>query len=126
LILPPPKGDAEPVSVDQLVEQTMASLREGGQNVETVQRQVRTIAGKPAQLLTLRYREKETAHDWIEKLALIEGNDGEIYSVALKCSPQSLAKLEPVLASVLQSWKMPEPVPPAADASDDNAPKQQH
>jgi hypothetical protein len=118
LIVPPPKGDADPVSVDQLIEQTMTSLREEGQNVQTVQRQMRAVDGKPAQLLTLRYQEKASGHDWIEKLALIEGSSGAIYSVALKCSPQSLARLEPVLAGLLQSWKLPEPSPSAPESEE--------
>ncbi len=113
MIVPAPQADADPVSVNQLIEQTMASLREEGQNLETLQRQVRTIDGQPAQLLTVRYREKASDREWIEKLAFIQGSAGEIYSVALKCSPQSLARLEPALSSVLQSWKLPEPVPPA-------------
>ncbi len=120
LIVPPPKADAEPVSIDQIIEQTMASLRDEGQNVETVQRQVRTVDGKPAQLLTLRYQEKASSHNWVEKLALIEGSDGEIYSVALKCSPQSLTRLEPVLSSILQSWKLPEATSPASATGNDD------
>lgn len=121
LIVPPPKGDADPVSVDQFIEQTMASLREEGQNLETVQRQLRTIDGKPAQLLTLRYQEKGNSHDWVEKLALIEGSHDEIYSVALKCSPDSLVRLEPILSSVLQSWKLPEPPSSGGDSDTSNS-----
>jgi hypothetical protein len=119
LVVPAPKADADPVTIDQLIEQTMASLRDQGQNVQTVQRQVRTVDGTPAQLLTLHYQEKGNGHDWIEKLALIEGGDGEIYSVALKCSPQSLSRLESVLSSVLHSWKLPEDAAPPVTVPDD-------
>ena len=72
-------------------------MREGGQNFETLQRQQRTVDHKPAQMLKVRYREKATGHDWIEELVFIEGPDEEIYSVALKCAPENLARLEPVL-----------------------------
>lgn len=119
LVVPAPKAGADPVTVDQLIEQTMASLRDQGQNVQTVQRQVRTVDGTPAQLLTLHYQEKGNGHDWIEKLALIEGGDGEIYSVALKCSPQSLSRLESVLSSVLHSWKLPEDAAAPVTVPDD-------
>jgi hypothetical protein len=117
LIVPPPKGDADPVNIDQMLEQTMASLREGGQSVETLQRQERTVGGYPAQLLKVRYQERPSDHDWIEELVFIAGPDSEIYSVALKCSPESLTRLEPVLAGMLQSWKLPKPEPPAAEPS---------
>jgi hypothetical protein len=88
-----------------------------------MQRQVRTVDSKPAQLLTVRYQEKATSRTWVEKLAFIAGPNGEIYSVALKCAPESLTRLEPVLSSVLQSWKLPEPVPQAEPAPDEGAPK---
>lgn len=117
LVVPSPQGDRDPVSMDQVIEQTMASLREGGQNVETLQRQERSVDGKPAQMIKLRYREKADNSDWIEEVTFIDGPDSEIYSVALKCSPQSLARMEPVLGSILQSWKLPQPEP--APASDD-------
>jgi hypothetical protein len=41
----------------------------------------------------------------------------------LKCSPESLAHLEPIFAGVLESWLLPEPEPPAG-AVEDDAPKQ--
>ena len=123
LILPPSEGDEEPVSLDGLIEQASKSMREGGQNFETLERQQRTVDHKPAQMLKVRYHEKATDHDWVEQLVFIEGPDREMYSVALKCSPGSLARLEPVFAGVLESWLLPEPEPPAGAAEDD-APKQ--
>ena len=122
LILPPAQGDEEQVSLDGLIEQASKSMREGGQNFETLQRQQRTVDHKPAQMLKVRYHEKATDHDWVEQLVFIQGTDGEMYSVALKCSPENLARLEPVFASVLESWMLPEPEPPAGAAED--APKQ--
>ena len=50
---------------------------------------------KPAQMLKVRYHEKATDRDWVEEMVFIQGPDGEIYSVALKCSPENLARLEP-------------------------------
>src|SRR5208283_549649 len=118
LVVPPPEGDEEPSGLNGVIAQATASLREAGQAFETLQRQQRTVDHKPAQMLKVRYREKPTGHDWIEKIVFIEGPDNEIYSVALKCSPQDLSRLEPVLAGVLSSWTLPEPEVP-----NDNAPK---
>jgi hypothetical protein len=123
LILPPSEGDEEPMTLDGLIEQASKSMREGGQTFETLQRQQRTVDHKPAQMLKVRYREKATDRDWVEEMVFIQGPDGEMYSVALKCSPENLAHLEPALAGVLESWVLPEPEPPAGAAEDDT-PKQ--
>ena len=123
LILPPSEGDEEPMTLDGLIEQASKSMREGGQTFETLQRQQRTVDHKPAQMLKVRYREKATDHDWVEEMVFIQGPDGEMYSVALKCSPENLARLEPAFAGVLESWVLPEPEPPAGAAEDDT-PKQ--
>ena len=115
LVVPPPQGDEEPLGLNGVIEEATSGLREGGQNFETLQRQQRTIDHKPAQILKARYRDKSTGHEWIEEMLFIEGPDNEIYSVALKCSPQELARLEPVLTGVLASWTLPEPEPPVGD-----------
>ena len=123
LILPPSEGDEEPVTLDGLIEQASKSMREGGQAFETLQRQQRTVDHKPAQMLKVRYREKATDRDWVEQMVFIQGPDGEMYSVALKCSPENLARLEPLFAGVLDSWVLPEPEPPAG-AEEEDKPKQ--
>ena len=114
-VAPPPQGDEEGLDLNGIVEQAAAGMREAGQNFVTLQRQERTVDQKPAQLLKAQYREKSTGHDWIEELVFIDGPDNEIYSVALKCAPQNLARLEPILKSVLASWTLPEPAPSESD-----------
>jgi hypothetical protein len=122
LIVPPSEGDEEAVSLDVIIEQASKTVREGGQAFETLQRQQRTVDHKPAQMLKVRYREKATDRDWIEQMVVIQGADREIYSVALKCSPENLARLDPVFVGVLESWVLPEPGPPAGEEED--TPKQ--
>jgi hypothetical protein len=123
LVVPPSEGDEEPVTLDGIIEQASKSMREGGQAFETLQRQQRTVDHKPAQMLKVRYHETATDRDWVEQMVFIQGPDREIYSVALKCSPENLARLEPVFAGVLASWVLPEPEPPAG-ATKDDTPKQ--
>jgi hypothetical protein len=123
LIVPPSEGDEEPVSLDVIIEQASKSMRDGGQAFETLQRQQRTVDHKPAQMLKVRYHEKATDRDWVEEMVFIQGPDREIYSVALKCSPENLARLDPVFAGVLDSWVLPEPGPPAG-ADEEDTPKQ--
>ena len=123
LITPLSEGDEEPVSLDVMIEQASKSMREGGQAFETLQRQQRTVDHNPAQMLKVRYHEKATDRDWVEEIVFIQGPDREIYSVALKCSPENLARLEPVFAGVLDSWVLPEPEPPAGE-EEEETPKQ--
>jgi hypothetical protein len=122
LIAPQPEGDEESPGLNSIIEQAAAAMRDSGQNFATLQRQERTVDHKPAQLFKAQYREKSTGRDWVEELVFIEGPDNEIYSVALKCAPQNLARLEPVLKGILDSWKLPEPTPPAADDETTSAP----
>jgi len=121
LVVPPPGGDEEPLGLHGVIEQATSGLRENGQDFETLQRQERTVDHKPSEMLKVRYHEKSNARDWIEEMYFIEGPENEIYSVALKCSPQNLARLEPLLDRVLASWTLPETEPPAADTEE--APK---
>jgi hypothetical protein len=121
LMIPPPEGDEEPISIDQAIERAVSSVRESGQNFDTVQRQQRTVDGNPAQVVQLHYVEKSNAREWIEELVFVEGPDSEIYSAGLKCAPESLSRMEPLFSRIVDSWKLPEPEP-APGTSDDAAP----
>lgn len=111
LVVPPSEGDDEGPGLNGVVEQSSAAMREAGQNFVTLQRQERSVDHKPAQLLKVQYKEKASGRDWIEELVFIEGPENEIYSVALKCAPQNVTKLEPAFAEVLRSWTLPEAEP---------------
>ncbi|HME33556.1 MAG TPA: hypothetical protein VKG65_12435 [Terriglobales bacterium] len=115
-VVPPPTGDGEPLGLNGLIEQASSGLRQSGQDFQTLQRQERIIDHKPAQMLKVSYHEKSNAHDWIEEMIFIEGPDNEIYFVVLKCSPQNLARLEPVLDGVLAGWTLPTTEPGSNDA----------
>ncbi len=108
MVMAPPEGDEETPTIDTMIEQTSKTIRESGQDFQTLQRQHRTVDHLPAEMLKVRYREKDSGKDWMEEILFIDGPDNEIYSVALKCSPQNLARMEKVLAGVLNTWKLPE------------------
>lgn len=109
LMIPPPEGDEEPVSIDKAIEKAVASVRESGQNFDTVQRQQRTVDGNPAQVLKLHYVDKASGHEWFEELVFMQGPESEIYSAGLKCAPESLARMEPLFSHIVDSWNLPEP-----------------
>jgi hypothetical protein len=100
-----PSSESGGATLDGLIDRATSAMRDAGQNFETLQRQERSVAGNPAQLLKARYRETKTERDWIEELVFIEGPQNEVYSVGLKCAPDHLAKLEPAFNRVLTTWK---------------------
>jgi len=113
LVVPPPQGDDQPVTIDQAIRRAVEGVRQSGQSFETEQRQHRTVNGHPAQMVRLRYVEQATGHAWTEKLVFIEGPDSAIYSIALKCATDSLPRMEPQFARIVDSWNVPQaPKPP--------------
>jgi len=109
LMVPPPEGDEAPVSIDQAIEKAVSSVRESGQNFDTLERQQRRVDGNPAQVVKVHYLDKSTGREWIEELVFVEGPKSEIYSAGLKSSPESLAHMEPVFWRIVDSWNLPEP-----------------
>ncbi len=81
LVVPAPQADEAPVSIDQAIARAVSRVREGGQDLETVQRQQRRVDDKPAELMKVRYTDKNSGQQWVEELVFIEGPDSEIYSV---------------------------------------------
>jgi hypothetical protein len=71
-----------------------------------LQRQQRSVAGLPAQMIRIRYHDGPSGRDWIEQLVFIVGPDQEIYSVALKAQPGSIARLEAAFDAIVRSWKL--------------------
>jgi hypothetical protein len=121
MVAPPPEGDEEGPGINGIIEQSSAALREAGQNFVTLQRQQRTIDHKPAQLLKVQYQEKSSGRDWVEELVFIEGPENEIYSVALKCAPQNVTRLEPAFSEILRSWALPAAEPPEGATEDEGS-----
>ena len=68
--------------------------------------------------------------DTIEEVALIEGDEGLVYSIALRCAPEEVTRLEPVFQKAIHSWRFkppaaapsvpakPAPAPPAKPTQD--------
>jgi len=105
-IVPPP-AEGEPArTIDQIIDTAMGNMRASGHNPATMQRQERTVDGLPAQMIKVRYHDDQSRRDWIEQLVFVEGPEQEIYSIALKAQPGTLAKLEPAFDGIVRSWKL--------------------
>ena len=112
LVIPPPQGNSEPVTIGEAIAQAVAGVRRSGQNFETEQRQQRTVNGKPAEMVKLHYVDNSNGRAWTEELVFIEGPESEIYSVALKSATASLPRIEPMFTRIVDSWNLPEAGPP--------------
>jgi len=99
----------------------MTNMRADDHVPTTLQRQERTVAGLPAQMIRIRYHDGPSGRDWIEQLVLIEGPDREIYSVALKAQPGTISRLELAFDAIVRSWKL-EPGEDSAGAQPANHP----
>ena len=84
----------------------MSNMRAGGHNPQTLQRQQLAVDTLPAEMIKVRYHDKESARDWIEQLVFIEGPDQVIYSLSLKAQPGSFGRLQPAFDGIVQSWKL--------------------
>lgn len=107
----PPSEDGG-LGLDGVIDEAAKGMRAAGQEFQTLRRQESTVDAKPSQLLKAKYRDKSTGRDWIEELVFIQGPDNEIYSVALKTSPQAALRLEAVFSDVVRTWTLPEAEPP--------------
>jgi hypothetical protein len=55
--------------------------------------------------------------DTIEEVALIEGDEGLVYSIALRCAPEEVTRLEPVFQKAIHSWRVKPPAAAPAPAT---------
>ncbi len=105
-VVPPSADDQPAMSIEQVIETAMTNMKASGHDPATLQRQERTVAGLPAQMIRIRYHDEPSGRDWIEQLVFIEGPAQEIYSVALKAQPGTIARVEPVFDAIVRSWKL--------------------
>jgi hypothetical protein len=107
--MPEATDGRERPTTDELIDIILGSPSSGIQ-AQTLQRSKSMIAGMPAEVLKIRLKAKESSTDAIEYIAMMD--DGEtIYSVALGCSPEDAARLEPIFDRVVHSWKAVAPTP---------------
>lgn len=89
-------------------------------SAETLQRTNLMLNGREAEIVRVRLHDEKS--DAIEAIALIEGEDGLVYSIALRSAPQDAARLEPVFQKVIHSWRfkptVAQPVPQSKPEQD--------
>ncbi len=112
----PPTKDGKVPSLDSLVEIVLTP--DGSfTSSETLQRTRLILNGNSAEIVRVSLHDESKNTEMIEAVALIEGDDGLVYSIALRCAPQDFARLEPVFQSVIHSWRIQ---PPASQSKQDS------
>lgn len=115
--LPESEGQ-QPPSFDDVVSVALNGLP--GKNVETLQRSQLTLHERDAELIKVRYNDKETDQPWVEEIVFID-DQLAIYSIALRATPNDVAGLEETFRRIVATWRpseveapQPKPVKPAA------------
>ncbi len=99
--LPESEGK-EPPSFDDVVSVALNGLP--GKNVETLQRSQLTLHGRDAELIKVRYNDKETNQPWVEEIVFID-DQLAIYSIALRATPNDVAALEETFRKIVATWR---------------------
>jgi hypothetical protein len=100
-----PPASGEPPSLDSVVDLV---LTPGGSfiSADTLQRSRLLLNGAEAEIVRVQFHDPSGNAGPIEDVALIQGSDGLVYSIALHCSPEDFARLEPVFQQTAQSWRV--------------------
>jgi hypothetical protein len=73
-------------------------------STETLQRTHLMLNGCEAEIVRVRLRDEKS--EAIEAIALIDGEDGLVYSIALRSAAQDVARLEPIFDKAIHSWRI--------------------
>ena len=124
----PPQKNGNAPSLDSLVEIVLTP--DGSfTSAESQQRTRLLLNGSNAEIVRVRLHNEAGSSDSTEAVALIEGDDGLVYSIALRCAPEDFTRLEPVFQKVIRSWRIKpsaaQPAkPPAAQSATPSQPTQ--
>jgi hypothetical protein len=117
--VPAPKSGGATPSLDSLVDIVLTP--DGSFNsVETLQRSRLLLNGSEAEIVRVLLHNEATKTTTTEAVALIAGEDGMVYSIALRTAPEEFTRLAPIFQKTAHSWRLK---PPADDAAPKTAPQ---
>jgi hypothetical protein len=118
--VPPPSAGGAAPSLDALVDIVLTP--DGSfTSAETLQRTRLLLNQADAEIVRVRLHEEADKPGAVEAIALIQGDEGLVYSIALRCAPGEFARLEPVFQQAARSWRIK---PPAAAPAPSPKPRQ--
>jgi hypothetical protein len=101
----PPQKSGNATSLDSLVEIVLAP--DGSfTSAETLQRTHLILNGSNAEIVRVLLHDEAGNTGATEAIALIEGDEGLVYSIALRCAPGEFARLEAVFQKTIRSWRI--------------------
>jgi hypothetical protein len=86
-------------------------------SAQTLQRTRLLLNGADAEIVSVQLHDEAGNAGAIEAIALIQGDDGLVYSIALRCAPQDFARLEPLFQQTARSWRIKAPASAPAPPS---------
>jgi hypothetical protein len=113
-------GAPVPPSLDSLMD-IVLSPDDSFASAQTLQRTRLLLNGADAEIVRVQFRDKDGNPGPIEAVALIQGEDGFVYSIALRCAPHDFDRLEPVFQQTARSWRIQ---PPSSAPASSPTPKQ--
>jgi hypothetical protein len=119
--VPPQKTAGDPHSLDALID---IVLTPDGTftSSETLQRTHLLLNGADAEVLRVKLYDEAAKTGTIEEVALIEGDEDLVYSIALRCASEDFSRVEPVFQKAIHSWRLKSaaavPAPPSKPKQD--------
>jgi hypothetical protein len=114
--VPTPKNGGASPSLDSLIDIVLTP--DGSFNsVETLERSRLLLNGSDAEIVRVLLHNEATKTTTTEDVALIAGDDGMVYSIALRSAPEDFARLEPIFQKTAHSWRIKAPEPATAPQS---------
>jgi hypothetical protein len=116
---PSPAAESNTALLDVLVDRMLMPTGALA-SAQTLSRSRTMLNGAPAEIVRVQFPGKTGGAEAVEEVALIEGVDNLVYSVALRCAPHDCERLEPVFQQAVQGWRIrqaaaaPPPKRPAA------------
>jgi hypothetical protein len=110
-------GKAVAPSLDSLVDIVLTP--DGSfTSVETLQRSRLLLNGANAEIVRVRLHDDASKAANIEAVALIEGDEGLVYSIALRCASGDYDRLETIFDKTAHSWRIKPPATPEKPKED--------
>lgn len=103
-------------SLDSLVDTVLKP--NGATSAETLQRSRLLLNGADAEIVRVRLHDEANNSTTVEAVAMIEGDDGLVYSIALRCAPGDFDRLETIFQRAVHSWRI-QPPPPQSQPKQD-------
>ena len=100
----PTQEGKTPPTVEDLVTSLLGKMASQAENMETVRRSEETLAGRPAQVLQVRY--DENGNRWGEIIVAMDGGNDTFYTVVFKAKASDEEKYQKPVEGILKTFRL--------------------